>query len=155
MADDLGYECLLLEDCCAATEVVNHEAAIAMIKTEGGVFGAVSNSTKLLAALNVTANGRLPARLKTPGTANMPRMAAKLYTLPDTQHLVQDYRFPKISQPIPTSNPLISRATSKTQNPWCSYLCQFWPTLSLKYAKNGRRPLHIAIPTTPSWSPCN
>jgi nicotinamidase-related amidase len=54
MADDLGYECLLLEDCCAATEVANHEAAIAMIKTEGGVFGAVSDSTKLLAALNVT-----------------------------------------------------------------------------------------------------
>lgn len=50
-ADDLGYECLLLEDCCAATEPANHEAAVNMVKTEGGVFGAVSDSTKLLAAL--------------------------------------------------------------------------------------------------------
>jgi len=51
MADDLGYECLLLEDCCAATEIENHEAAIRMVKTEGGVFGSVSDSSSLLAVL--------------------------------------------------------------------------------------------------------
>ena len=50
-ADDLGYECLLLEDCCAATVHDNHVAAVNMIKTEGGVFGSVSDSSKLLAAI--------------------------------------------------------------------------------------------------------
>jgi len=50
-ANDRGYECLLLEDCCAATKVENHLAAIDMIKMQGGVFGAVSNSVDFIAAL--------------------------------------------------------------------------------------------------------
>lgn len=50
-ANDRGFECLLLEDCCGATDHRNHLAAIAMIKMQGGVFGAVSDSGKLLAAL--------------------------------------------------------------------------------------------------------
>ena len=48
-ANDRGYECLLLEDCCGATDVGNHKAAVNMIKMQGGVFGSVSDSTKLLA----------------------------------------------------------------------------------------------------------
>ena len=50
--NDMGYECLLLEDCCAATDPANHAAAISMIKKQGGVFGSVSDSTKLVAALS-------------------------------------------------------------------------------------------------------
>ena len=50
-ANDRGYECLLLEDCCAATKVENHVAAIDMIKMQGGVFGAVSDSRSLLEAI--------------------------------------------------------------------------------------------------------
>jgi nicotinamidase-related amidase len=49
-ANDRGYECLLLEDCCGATDMGNHEAAIKMVKMQGGVFGSVSDSGKLLAA---------------------------------------------------------------------------------------------------------
>ncbi len=50
-ANDRGYECLLLKDCCGATDVGNHLAAIKMVTMQGGVFGAVSNSQALLEAL--------------------------------------------------------------------------------------------------------
>ena len=49
-ANDRGYECLLLADCCGATDVGNHLAAINMVKMQGGVFGTVSDSDTLLSA---------------------------------------------------------------------------------------------------------
>jgi nicotinamidase-related amidase len=52
-ANDRGFECVLLEDCCGATDFANHLAAIDMIKMQGGVFGAVSDSKKMLAALGL------------------------------------------------------------------------------------------------------
>jgi nicotinamidase-related amidase len=50
-ANDRGFECLLLEDCCGATDAGNHKAAIHMIKMQGGVFGSVATSTSLLMAV--------------------------------------------------------------------------------------------------------
>jgi nicotinamidase-related amidase len=50
-ANDRGFECLILRDCCAATDVGNHEAALKMVTMQQGVFGAVSDSRALLEAL--------------------------------------------------------------------------------------------------------
>jgi nicotinamidase-related amidase len=50
-ANDRGYECVLVEDCCAATDRSNHDAAIRMVKMQGGVFGAVARSDALLRVL--------------------------------------------------------------------------------------------------------
>lgn len=50
-ANDRGYECLILEDCTGATDPSNHEAALHMVQMQGGVFGSVSDSGKLLKAL--------------------------------------------------------------------------------------------------------
>ena len=50
-ANDRGFECLLLEDCCGATDFGNHQAALKMVTMQGGVFGAVARSTDLLEVL--------------------------------------------------------------------------------------------------------
>lgn len=50
-ANDRGFECVILGDCCAATDKANHEAALNMVLMQGGVFGAVANSEALLEVL--------------------------------------------------------------------------------------------------------
>ncbi|MGN4071227.1 biuret amidohydrolase [Burkholderia gladioli] len=53
-ANDRGFECVILADCCGATDPANHAAALHMVTMQGGVFGAVSSSAALLATLGAT-----------------------------------------------------------------------------------------------------
>jgi nicotinamidase-related amidase len=50
-ANDRGFECVILEDCCGATDKDNHYHAIKMVKMQGGVFGSVSNSVDFVQGL--------------------------------------------------------------------------------------------------------
>ena len=50
-ANDRGYRCVVLSDCCASYFPHFHEAGLAMIKAQGGIFGWVSSSRAALAAL--------------------------------------------------------------------------------------------------------
>eukprot|EP00529_Nitzschia_sp_RCC80_P001438 CAMPEP_0113512564 /NCGR_PEP_ID=MMETSP0014_2-20120614/39404_1 /TAXON_ID=2857 /ORGANISM="Nitzschia sp." /LENGTH=237 /DNA_ID=CAMNT_0000408925 /DNA_START=226 /DNA_END=935 /DNA_ORIENTATION=- /assembly_acc=CAM_ASM_000159 len=48
-ANDRGYYCIMLEDCCGSFFDDFHGTAVRMITAQGGIFGSVSDSTKLLA----------------------------------------------------------------------------------------------------------
>lgn len=50
-ASDLGYYCLLLDDCCATFDRADHEATIRILQSEGGVLGWVAHSSMLYQAL--------------------------------------------------------------------------------------------------------
>ncbi len=50
-ANDRGFRCIVLSDCCASYFPEFHSAGLAMIKAQGGIFGWVSSSQPVLAAL--------------------------------------------------------------------------------------------------------
>jgi nicotinamidase-related amidase len=50
-ANDRGYDCLVPSDCVGSYFPEFHEMGLKMIKAQGGIFGWVSDSTSVLAAL--------------------------------------------------------------------------------------------------------
>jgi nicotinamidase-related amidase len=50
-ANDRGYRCIVIGDACASYFPEFHEMGLRMIKAQGGIFGWVSDSQSLLAAL--------------------------------------------------------------------------------------------------------
>ncbi len=50
-ANDRGYRCIVPGDCCGSYFPEFHEVALRMIKAQGGIFGWVTDSRRLLAAL--------------------------------------------------------------------------------------------------------
>lgn len=51
-ANDRGYRCVVVADACASYIPAFHEAGIAMIKAQGGIFGWVARSGDVAAALD-------------------------------------------------------------------------------------------------------
>ncbi|HEY2757194.1 MAG TPA: isochorismatase family cysteine hydrolase [Pseudolabrys sp.] len=62
-ANDRGYRCVVLADCCASYFPEFHEMGLKMIKAQGGIFGWVAASKDVLAAfaLIVPAKAAVPA----------------------------------------------------------------------------------------------
>jgi nicotinamidase-related amidase len=50
-ANDRGYRCVVLADCCASYFPEFHQMGLAMIKAQGAIFGWVSDSAAVLAAM--------------------------------------------------------------------------------------------------------
>jgi biuret amidohydrolase len=54
-ANDRGFRCIVISDCCASYFPEFHEFGLKMIKAQGGIFGWVAPSTSVLGALNAAA----------------------------------------------------------------------------------------------------
>ena len=50
-ANDRGYRCIAVADCCASYFPEFHEVGLKMIAAQGGIFGWVADSTDVLGAL--------------------------------------------------------------------------------------------------------
>src|SRR5437016_3168969 len=52
-ANDRGFRCIVLSDCCASYFPEFHHMGLKMIKAQGGIFGSVSASAPVIAALSM------------------------------------------------------------------------------------------------------
>ena len=70
-ANDRGFRCIVLSDCCASYFPEFHAAGLAMIKAQGGIFGWVATSAPIVNSLGAVAD-----RGTTQFEANKARMGA-------------------------------------------------------------------------------
>jgi nicotinamidase-related amidase len=54
-ANDRGYRCVVLSDCCASYFPEFHDMGLKMVKAQGGIFGSVASSRALLAGMEMAA----------------------------------------------------------------------------------------------------
>src|SRR5581483_7699154 len=57
-ANDRGYRCIVPGDCCGSYFPEFHEVALRMIKAQGGIFGWVTDSHRVVGALGASAGER-------------------------------------------------------------------------------------------------
>jgi nicotinamidase-related amidase len=60
-ANDRGFRCIALSDCCGSYFPEFHQAGLAMIKAQGGIFGSVAGSKQFLGSLATVAGARSAA----------------------------------------------------------------------------------------------
>src|SRR5271156_3434179 len=60
-ANDRGFRCIALSDCCGSYFPEFHQAGLAMIKAQGGIFGSVAGSKQFLGSLSAVAGARSAA----------------------------------------------------------------------------------------------
>jgi biuret amidohydrolase len=71
-ANDRGFRCIVLADCCASYFPEFHQAGLAMIKAQGGIFGSVAGSQSLLEAIAAASDhGTTPFPTKTASQGSM------------------------------------------------------------------------------------
>jgi len=56
-ANDRGYDCLVVADCCASYFPEFHDSGLRMIRAQGGIFGWTADATDVIAALPQTLKG--------------------------------------------------------------------------------------------------
>jgi nicotinamidase-related amidase len=61
-ANDRGYRCLVVADACASYFPEFHQAGLAMIKAQGGIFGWVTDSAAVIAAIQTSAGAEQSSR---------------------------------------------------------------------------------------------
>jgi len=98
-ANDNAFDCVLVEDACAASEPHLHDGAVASIKAEGGIFGAVTQTEDLIVGL---------VRLESPptgltSTTTSPAEVSKQTSLPRPNPLREHPVTPQ-NTPIPLSD---------------------------------------------------
>jgi len=54
-ANDRGYRCVVLSDCCGSYFPEFHDMGLKMIKAQGGIFGSVTSSRALLVGMELAA----------------------------------------------------------------------------------------------------
>jgi nicotinamidase-related amidase len=62
-ANDRGYRCIVPGDCCGSYFPEFHEVGLRMIKAQGGIFGWVTDSERVVAALDASVSEKRKAQM--------------------------------------------------------------------------------------------